>query len=229
MPDKYMFDIIPLGGTANEPFIEKDEVYYIIDGNRYLTNTNVKGSGGTPTFKDVTEPAAAQEWKIVPDANGSNCYKITSNADGRYVNEYGVFGTNQYYADWNTYLLTLMGDKWSIQWTQSAAKNGVSYIMVSGDRLEAKNVARNESYTVKIVRKGDDTSIENTVSVDFEITGDRITCDADVKSITLFTADGREVKSGKGNILAVKDVAKGVYIVVAKSDSDTRTYKVSLK
>ena len=229
LPDKYMFDIIPLGGTANEPFIEKDEVYYIIDGNRYLTNTNVKGSGGTPTFKDVTEPAAAQEWKIVPDANGSNCYKITSNADGRYVNEYGVFGTNQYYADWNTYLLTLMGDKWSIQWTQSAAKNGVSYIMVSGDRLEAKNVARNESYTVKIVRKGDDTSIENTVSVDFEITGDRITCDADVKSITLFTADGREIKSGNGNILAVKDVAKGVYIVVAKSDSDTRTYKVLLK
>ena len=229
LPDKYMFDIIPLGGAANEPFIEKDEVYYIIDGNRYLTNTNVKGNGGTPTFKDVTEPAAAQEWKIVPDANGSNCYKITSNADDRYVNEYGVFGTNQYYADWNTYLLTTMGDKWSIQWTQSAAKNGVKYIVVSGDRLEAKGVARNESYTVTIRRKGDDTSIENTVSVDFEITGDRITCDADVKSITLFTADGREIKSGNGNILTVKDVAKGVYIVVAKSDSDTRTYKVSLK
>lgn len=229
LPDKYMFDIIPLGGTANEPFIEKDEVYYIIDGNRYLTNTNVKGSGGTPTFKDVTEPAAAQEWKIVPDANGSNCYKITSNADGRYVNEYGVFGTNQYYADWNTYLITKMGDKWSMQLTQSATKNGVKYIVVSGDRLEAKNVARNESYTVTIRRKGDDTSIENTASVDFEITGDRITCDADVKSITLFTADGREIKSGNGNILAVKDVAKGVYIVVAKSDSDTRTYKVLLK
>ena len=229
LPDKYIFDIIPLGGAANEPFIEEDEVYYIIDGNRYLTNTNVKGSGGTPTFKEVEEPAAAQEWEIAPDAKGNNCYKITSNADSRYVNEYGVFGTNQYYADWNTYLLTKMGDKWSIQWTQSAAKNGVSYIVVSGDRLESKGVARSESYTVKIVRKGDDTSIENTVSIDFEITGDRITCDADVKSITLFTADGREIKSGNGNILAVKDVAKGVYIVVAKSDSDTRTYKVSLK
>ena len=145
------------------------------------------------------------------------------------LNEYGVFGTNQYYADWNTYLITKMGDMWSMQLTQSATKNDVKYIVVSGDRLEAKNVARNESYTVKIVRKGDDTSIENTVSVDFEITGDRITCDADVKSITLFTADGREIKSGNGNILAVKDVAKGVYIVVAKSDSDTRTYKVLLK
>ena len=229
LPDKYIFDIIPLGGAANEPFIEKDEVYYIMDGNRYLTNTNVKGNGGTPTFKEIEEPAAAQEWKIAPDANGSNCYKITSGADGRYVNEYGVFGTNQYYADWNTYLITKMGDKWSMQLTQSAIKNGVSYIVVSGDRLESKGVARSESYTVSIRRKGDDTSIENTVSIDFEIKGDRITCDADVKSITLFTADGREIKSGKGNILAVKDVAKGVYIVVAKSDSDTRTYKVLLK
>ncbi len=229
LPDKYMLDIIPLGGTANEPFIVKDEVYYIMDGSRYLTNTNIKGSGGTPTFKEVEEPAAAQEWKIAPDASGSNCYKITSNADGRYVNELGVFGTNQYYADWNTYLITKMGDKWSMQLTQSAIKNGVSYIVVSGDRLESKGVARSESYTVSIRRKGDDTSIENTVSIDFEITGDRITCDADVKSITLFTADGREIKSGNGNILAVKDVAKGVYIVVAKSDSGTRTYKVSLK
>ena len=229
LPDKYIFDIIPLGGAANEPFIEKDEVYYIIDGNRYLTNTNVKGSGGTPTFKEVAEPSEAQEWKIVPDANGGNCYKITSNADGRYINEYGVFGTNQYYADWNTYLLTRMGNMWSIQWTQSAAKNGAQYIIVSGDRLEAKGGARNESYTVKIVRKGDDTSIENTASVDFEIIGDCIICDSDVKSITLFAADGREVKSGNGNILAVKDVAKGVYVVVAKSDSETKTYKVSLK
>ena len=229
LPEKYIFDIIPLGGTANETLIDKEEVYYIMDGNRYLTNTNVKGSGGTPTFKEVAEPGEAQEWKIAPDTNGKDCYKITSNADGRYLNEYGVFGTNQYYADWNTYLLTKMGDKWSIQWTQSAAKNSTSYIVVSGDRLEAKGVARNESYTVTIRRKGDDTSIENTVSIDFEITGDRITCDTDVKSITLFTADGREIKSGNGNILAVKDVAKGVYIVVAKSDSDTRTYKVSLK
>ena len=229
LPEKYIFDIIPLGGTANGQLIDKEEVYYIMDGNRYLTNTNIKGSGGTPTFKEVAEPGEAQEWKIAPDAGGSNCYKITSNADGRYINEYGVFGTNQYYADWNTYLLTKMGDKWSIQWTQSAAKNGTSYIVVSGDRLEAKGVAQSESYTVTIRRKGDDTSIENTVSIDFEITGDRITCDADVKSITLFTADGREIKSSNGNILAVKDVAKGVYIVVAKSDSDTRTYKVSLK
>ena len=231
LPEKYIFDIIPLGGTANEPFIAQDEIYYIMDGDRYLTNTNVKGSGGTPAFKEVAEPTEAQEWKITPDAGGSNCYKITSNADGRYINEYGVFGTNQYYADWNTYLLTLMDDKWSIQWTQSAAKNGAQYIVVSGDRLEAKAVARSESYTVSIVKKGDNTSIGkvNDNTTGFEFTGDRIVCDREVKSITLLTPDGREVKSGNGNTLYVKGMAKGVYIVVAKDNSSTKTYKVSVK
>ena len=231
LPDKYIFDIVPLGGAAKEALIDKEELYYIMDGNRYLTNTNIKGDGGTPTFKEVAEPAAAQEWKIAPDAGGSNCYKITSNADGRYINEYGVFGTNQYYADWNTYLLTFMGGKWSIQWTQSAAKNGTSYIVVSGDRLEAKGVAQSESYTVSIVRKGDDTSIDSTVSndIDFEYTGEIIICNTDVKSITLLSADGREVKSINSNILPVKDVAKGVYIVVAKGNSNTKTYKLSVK
>ena len=231
LPDKYIFDIIPLGGTANGQLIDKEEVYYIMDGNRYLTNTNVKGSGGTPTFKEVAEPGEAQEWKIAPDTNGKDCYKITSNADGRYINEYGVFGTNQYYADWNTYLLTKMGDKWSIQWTQSAAKNGTSYIVVSGDRLEAKGVAQSESYTVGIVRKGDDTSIGNIDDngTGLEFTGDEIICDGSIGSITLFTADGREVKSCNGNTLSVKGVAKGVYIVVAKGNSCTKTYKLSVK
>jgi len=231
LPDKYMFDIIPLGGTAKEPLIEQDETYYIMDGSRYLTNTNVKGSGGTPTFKEVDEPATAQEWKITPDASGGNCYKITSNADGRYINEYGVFGTNQYYADWNTYLLTLMGDKCSIRWTQSAAKNGASYIVVSGDRLEAKSIGSSESYTVKIIRKGDDTSIDkvDNDNAGLEFTGDEIICGSTVKSITLLTPDGRLVKAASGSTLSVKDVAKGVYIAVAEENSITRTYKVAVK
>ena len=228
LPDKYIFDIIPLGDTANEPFIENNEVYYIMDGNRYLTNTNVKGSGGTPTFKEITEPEAAQEWKIVPDASGSKCYKITSNADGRYINEYGVFGTNQYYADWNTYLLTRMGDKWSIQWTQSAAKNGASYIVVSGDRLEAKGVARSESYTVKIVRKGDDTSVENIGAerITFRIENSVITTGNNVTFMEIYTTDGALIRSCKGNSLSIAGLSKGCpYIVKATISTAVYTYK----
>ena len=228
LPDKYIFDIIPLGDTANEPFIENNEVYYIMDGNRYLTNTNVKGSGGTPTFKEITEPEAAQEWKIVPDASGSKCYKITSNADGRYINEYGVFGTNQYYADWNTYLLTRMGDKWSIQWTQSAAKNGASYIVVSGDRLEAKGVGRQESYTVKIVRKGDDTSVENIGAerITFRIENSVITTGNNVTFMEIYTTEGALIRSSKGNSLSIAGLSKGSpYIVKATISTAVYTYK----
>ena len=232
LPDKYMFDIIPLGGTANEPFIDQNETYYIIDGDRYLTNTNVKGSGGTPTFKEITEPEAAQEWKIVPDASGSKCYKITSSADGRYVNEYGVFGTNQYYADWNTYLLTRMGDKWSIQWTQSAAKNGVSYIVVSGDRLEAKGVARNESYTVKIARKGDDTSVESieTEKITFRIENGVMTTGNEVTHMEIYTPEGQLVRCCNGNSLSLAGLSKGrLYIVKGTDNAAVHTYKFLLE
>ena len=229
LPEKYVFDIIPLGGTANEPFIAQNEIYYIMDGDRYLTNTNVKGNGGTPTFKSVAEPATAQEWKIVPDANGGNCYKITSNADGRYVNEYGVFGSNQYYADWNTYLLTRMGDMWSIQWTQSAAKNGASYIVVSGDRLEAKGVGRQESYTVKIVKKGDNTGIgETALPESITVLDGTLKAEEGTEHIELHSVDGRLLKTAKGNILTITDTAKGVYVVVTKGEKGNYAQKIQL-
>ena len=229
LPEKYVFDIIPLGGTANEPFIAQDEIYYIMDGDRYLTNTNVKGNGGTPTFKSVAEPATAQEWEIVPDANGGNCYKITSNADGRYVNEYGVFGTNQYYADWNTYLLTRMGDMWSIQWTQSAAKNGASYIVVSGDRLDAKGVERQESYTVNIVKKGDNTGIgETTLPESITVIDGTLMAEEGTEHIELHSVDGKLLKKAKGNRLTVADTAKGIYIVVTKGEKGNYAQKIQL-
>ena len=231
LPDKYIFDIIPLGGTAKEPLIDQDEVYYIMDGNRYLTNTNIKGSGGTPTFKEVAEPTEAQEWKIAPDANGNKCYKITSNADSRYVNEYGVFGTNQYYADWNTYLLTQMGDKWSIRWTQSAAKNGTSYIVVSGDRLEAKNVANSESYTVSIVQKGGDTSIDGVCNEngDIKICDEEILGNSDIKSMKLYAPDGSLVKKSECNHLSINGLNKGLYIAVTHDGNKAKAYKVTVK
>ena len=232
LPDKYIFDIIPLGGTANEPFIENNEVYYIMDGERYLTNTNVNGSGGTPTFKEIAEPTEAQEWKIVPDAGGNKCYKITSNADGRYINEYGVFGTNQYYADWNTYLLTRMGGMWSIQWTQSAAKNGASYIVVSGDRLEAKGVGRQESYTVKIVKKGDETSIGGIEAEDLTIRVENgtITVAEHVEEMEMYTPDGQLLRNGKGSSISLAGLPKGrLYIIKATGNAKAHTFKLLLE
>lgn len=230
MPDKFIFDIVPLGGEPDEDYFDNNEVYYIIDGNRFLTNNNVKGSGGTPTFKEVEEPAQAQEWNISVDTGSGNCYKITSNADNRYLNEYGVFGTNQYYGDWNSYLLTRMGDKWSIQWTQSAAKNGAQFIVVSGDRLEAKNISRSESYTVAIVGKNDFTSVEDiTTGNGIFFDGTTITAGYNICRIALYSTDGRLVKESFGNSLHTDEVESGVYVAVVSGREKSLMIKIVVK
>lgn len=230
LPDKYIFDLVPLGGEPKENMISDDEVYYIMDGNRYLTNNNVKGSGGTPAFKEVAEPEAAQEWKITVDASGKNCYKVTSNADGRYLNEHGVFGTNQYYSDWNSYLLTVMGDMWSLLWTQSAAKNGAQYIVVSGDRLEAKNIARSESYTVKIVGKNGASGINGITDKckGISVSDGKITAPDDTRFIVIYSIDGKEIKRNNGNTIGTAGIAKGMYLIVTGDESNTYRQKVIL-
>ena len=230
LPDKYIFDIVPLGGSAKEKYISDEEVYYIKDGDLYLTNNNIKGSGGTPVFKEIAEPGKAQEWKITSDTNGKNCYKITSNADGRYINEYGVFGTNQYYSDWNTYLLTLMGDKWSLMWTQSAAKNGAQYLVVTGNRLEAKSVTAGESYTVSIRRKGDDTGIfAPKEEKGFSIENGTITATDITAKISIHTLDGRTVAKSKTNAIDITMLPAGIYLATAEKDGECKSMKIVIK
>lgn len=231
LPDKYIFDIVPLGGQPKDKLISDDEVYYIMNGDKYLTNSNVKGSGGAPTFKEVATPKTTQEWKITVDASGKNCYKITSNADNRYMNEYGVFGTNQYYSDWNTYLLTQMGGLWSLGWTQSAAKNGVQYIVISGDRLEAKSVDRDKSYSVKIVRKGDSTVVDGIAGEKnaIDIADGNITATNKTKSIAIYSTEGKLVKKCDGNRIVTTGIAKGIYIAETDNGIRKEQYKFVIK
>ena len=160
-PDNFVFDLVPVSGNAPQaPIVSTRDVYYIMDGNRYLTNTNPGGSGGNPTFQSVATPGEAQEWCFTIDPNGKNHYKITSKADGRYVNEYAKFGTNEYYADWNTYLILTMDGMCSIQATQRAqqAFQAERWWNVKGNILEIDEaLTRSSSYVIKIVAKGEFT------------------------------------------------------------------------
>ena len=158
-PKYFIFDLVPVSGTVAEaPIVSTRDVYYIMDGDRYLTNSNPGGTGGTPTFKSVATPGDAQEWRITIDGAGKNHYKITSDADGRYINEQGVFGTNDYYPDWNTYLILTMDDMCAVQTTQSAAKNGARFWNIKNDRLEQDGeLTRQNAYVIKIVAKGEVT------------------------------------------------------------------------
>ena len=159
-PANFIFDLVPTDGEAPKaPIVSTRDVYYIMDGDRYLTNTNPGGNGGTPTFKTVDTPGEAQEWRITIDGAGLNHYKIASDADGRYINEYGVFGTNAYYSDWNTFLILTMDDMCAIQITQSAAEQlGSRFWNIKNDRLEIDNeLTRQDAYVIKIVAKGEVT------------------------------------------------------------------------
>ena len=207
-----------------------------MSGDKYLTNTNIYGSGGAPTFKEIKKVGKPQEWIITTDASGKSCYKIVSGADKRYLNEYGVFGTNQYYSDWNTYMITKRGDKFSLAWTQSAAENGVKYIVVSGDRLEAKSVSLGESYTVSIVNKNDATSIESTtdegVQVWYDAASESILCSniSDGSNVAVVTASGavvcRATASGNSAQINMSNHPSGIYIVTIENNNDRNAYKV---
>ena len=225
LPSQYVFDLVPLGGNVQESFIENGGIYYIMDGKKLLTNTK----SDTPKFETVDTPTKAQEWKITIDSNGKDCYKIVSNDDQRYMNEYGVFGTNQYYSDWNTYLLTRMGDNWSIQWTQSATtKDGVKYLVVSGDRLEAKSVAENESYTVKIIAKENYTSVKNIDKYALTYNGTAIYAD-DAECIEIYSIDGRIIKQSNEESITTAEFTSGVYIAVARYSNDVEVLRFTVK
>ena len=214
-----------MGGEAHGELIKSGEICYIIDGERFLTNSNINSSGGTPTFQNIDEPGVAQEWKIAIDASGNNCYKITSNADGKYLNEYGVFGTNAYYSDWNTYLITAMGGNYSMQWTQSAVKNcKQTFIIVSGNRLEAKEVARSESYTVKIIAKEDYTSVKEINKNGMSYNGREIYAE-DAEVIAIYSIDGRTIAQCAGNTISTTGLASSVYIAVAKLNKGTEVLR----
>ena len=154
LPSSFIFEFAPISGKEEATMeFTADNIYYIKDGGRYLTNNNVGGSGGTPTFISVSAPGTAQEWRIAPDASGKGCYKITSAVDGRYLNEKGVFGTNAYYPDWNTYVITIQDGLCSIRQTQSATNKGLKFLVSNGTNLEEREISHADSYTVEIVQK----------------------------------------------------------------------------
>ena len=90
----------------------------------YWTNTatTTTTSGGIPAFLSQGSGtlANAQVWTFSKE---NNYYKIVSKADGRYLHEGGAFGTNTYYAAWNTYNIYSDSIYNAVQITQSGASN----------------------------------------------------------------------------------------------------------
>jgi len=121
------------GGADNLPVIVDGRKYYIMDSHgRCLTNTQPGSEGGVPQFQAKSErPKASQQWTLTLDEEQGRV-DLRSVVDGRYVNEKGEFGTNQFYPDWNTYEFFAKGDSYAIRNGGSAGKG---YWAVSGDRI----------------------------------------------------------------------------------------------
>ena len=148
--EHFIFEIIPVGGAATEtPMVEPGAAVYIIDNEgRYLTNTTVKGVGGTPEFM-VRRNDDSQLWRFnLVDETGR--FSLTSAADDRYVNEICNFGTNAYNPQWNTYILQEKGGFFSIR---NAGNGGNNYWIVDGKHISTANIPAAESFQFKIVSK----------------------------------------------------------------------------
>lgn len=118
----------------------EDGDYYILYKGKYLSN----GSGSAndapsnPTWKkneDNINPNR-QIWKIRVDVNTGR-YSIRSVHDDRYINELGVFGTNPYSADWNTYELSRLNGKYAIR---CGGNSGTKFWTSTSTRIERGNV-----------------------------------------------------------------------------------------
>lgn len=214
----FIFEIVPVGNEqVNHPKITPGETYYIKSGDLYLSNNNVAGSGSNPGFKALaTTKLKSQQWNFIADA-ATDRFKITSAADNRYINELGAFGTNPYYATWNTYLLTEMGGLFAIQ---NAGDAGNSFWAVSNNRITAGNEIRQNSYLFSIISSSDlfqssvsATEFSNDFMVKYAdghltVTGD------DIKRLKLYSLSGSLLRIQEtGKIMQVSSLLPGFYLL----------------
>lgn len=214
----FVFEIVPVGDEqVNHPTIVPGETYYIKSGNLFLSNNNVSGSGGNPAYKALaTTKLKSQQWNIIADTS-TDRYKITSAADNRYINELGVFGTNAYFASWNSYVLTEMGGLFAIQ---NAGDAGTNFWSISNNRIIKGNEPRQNSYLFEIIPATVlfPTSVSSvSISKNYFLKyGDGfITVEGkDVTGLRLYNLKGSLMSTRKsGNTLQVSSIQPGVYVL----------------
>lgn len=154
----FVFEIVPVSGEiVSHPAIDKHYTYYIKDKDgRYLTANSAVNE--TPTFQtDKQESGDLQKWVFTLDGNGR--WKLYSAANtNQFINEYGVFSTNAFSSDWNTYVLQECDGKWSIRNSVTANNNNSSvadrYWTVNDDRLGQDGTSLKDSYIFTIEQAG---------------------------------------------------------------------------
>jgi alpha-L-fucosidase 2 len=206
-----------------EPFLEintlPDGEYNILYNDQLLTNTTPGATGGAPVFaNNITNASfkARQHWIIAKDRGH---YKITSKADGRYINEQGNFGTNPYYHDWNTYNIYYDSQQYAIQNTQNSG-SGFWQFNSNGNRISqgpGAGMPSPANFQFNIVPV-DATSTNKTLTNDVKIYQNETlltihTTQNTIQDIRLFATDGRLLLTSNSEIINISSLEKGIYLV----------------
>ena len=232
--DHFVFDIVPLDGAKDFLEVKAGKKYAILnEAGDFLTNTNPAGTGGYPKFKVKSGNSnRAQYWYFELDESQGR-YKLTSARDSRYVNELGEFGTNQYYADWNTYFLLDRSGFYSFQNGGSARPY---FWYIEGDRIYSKEMARNDSYQFRImeydVATGIDSPLESTSNIQVVVSSGVIHVNSavPVTAMRLYDAAGKCVATVKNaSALALPTLISQTYLLNVVTETGQQTFKLQLK
>ena len=166
MSDNNIFVDESLGWQLNAL---EDGEYYIqkaANTNLYMTNTNVNGSGGYPSFAAKrTAPSQLNTQIWIVEKDGSD-YKITSKADNRSLKETAGYVISTYNAPWNTYRIYTSPDgRQAIQQDQNALGiSGDAYFWgISGSQLRqtTNTVADDSQLQFRFVPVSESTGIHD--------------------------------------------------------------------
>ena len=232
--DHFVFDIVPIEGAKDFVEVTSGKKYAILnEAGEFLTNTNPKGSGGHPQFKAQSGVKNdSQSWYFDFDEEQGR-YKLTNVRDRRYVNEFGEFGTNEYYADWNTYILLDRNGFFSFQ---NGGKAKPYFWYIEGNRIHSKEMSRNDSYQFRIMEYDVATDIDTPfeVSSNIQIV---VSCGvihansaAPVTSMRLFDVSGKCVAEVKNaSALALPTLVSQTYLLNVVTETGQQTFKLQLQ
>lgn len=215
------------------PFVLKNTLsagdYFIKADQLYLTNTTPNAIGGKPLFETaITDPSNInkQVWTVTKPGS---YYKIVSKADQRYINEQGSFGTNAFYAEWNTYNIYFDESLYAIQNTQQA---GTAYWQYNSG---AKNITQGSTSTVPVnfyfdfvpytVSGFDKNTAESKFLVSMHNQQISVSPAGEIRRLALYSATGSLIGTSNSQTLSVSGNEKGVYILKIETNNQSPVLK----
>lgn len=204
-----------------------DGIYYIKNGEKYLTNTAPRGSA--PTLQAKSTNLTTQQFKITTDPVSKRHKIVSATDETKYLNELAAFGTNEYYSSWNTYNFYMKNGLYAIQNDGDAGKK---FWVSNGDRFnQGEEVYEDSNYIVEFIPVSTGLAQNAALPIELVQTSSYVQVKGvDVKGLMLLSMNGSIVKSVyQTDTLQLVGVSKGVYLLnVLTKNNQESAVKVKL-